>query len=312
MRVSSDLLYGILAKYDRVRSTELDRRVKELSSGKSVLAPSDSPVDFARSLRLKRYSQRLERLNKNIDVVLSFLDSGESVLNSAVDTLEGARVKIIQILNTGVINSEEADSLADYFKSIRDYLLQLGNSKEGDSYLFGGVKSQAPPFSSDGTYQGSTEETTVPIAPGVESNTNFNGGEYFAVNKVSNKVLAVEVLDDIVNILESGDLSKLQTQEISVDLGDGVKSMNLLDAFDAALSKMAQYRSIIGTKVKVAQDLKVQNQSMDLRVKELGSKLTDADYPQAIADYQKAKTAYEALLSAISSVEGLSILDYLK
>ncbi|WP_456342084.1 flagellin N-terminal helical domain-containing protein [Thermovibrio sp.] len=312
MRVSSDLIFDILVKYDRLRSSQLARKTQELSSGKSVLAPSDSPVDFARSLRLKRFSEGLERLNKNIDVVKSYLDSAESSLSSAVATLQGVRVKFIQLLNTGVIASEEAKTLSDYFRSIRDYIIQLGNEKVGDSYLFGGVKTQTPPFTSDGTYRGSTQETTVPVAPGVESNTNFNGQNYFAVNKSSGKALVVEVLDRVIEIVESGDVSRLESDEITVDLGDGEKSMKLLDAFDAALSKMMEYRSILGSKQKVVDDLKVQNESMVLKLKELDSKLTDADYPEAIAEYEKAKTAYQALLAAISNIQSISLLNYLK
>jgi len=312
MRVSSDLIFDILVKYDRLRSSQLTRKTEELSSGKSILAPSDSPVDFARSLRLKRFSERLERLNKNIDVARSYLDSAESSLGSAIDSLEEARVKFVQLLNTGVITSDEARALADYFKSVKDYIIQLGNEKVGDSYLFGGVKTQSPPFDSDGTYQGSTQETTVPVAPGVETNTNFNGQDYFAVNRSSGKALAVEVLDRIIETVESGDISALESSEITVDLGDGERSMKLLDAFDAALSKMMEYRSILGTKQKVIDSLKFQNESMVLRLKELDSKLTDADYPGAIADYEKAKTAYQALLAAISDVQNISLLDFLK
>ena len=312
MRVSSATLYNLLIKYERERSTTLTRKVEELSSGQSLLYPSDEPVDFARSLRLTRFSQKLERLNKNIDVVSSYLDTAESTLASAVTTLQDGRVKLIQLLNTGVVTQDEAETLSDYFKELRDYILHLGNEKVGDSYIFGGVKSQSPPFSDDGTYQGETAETTVPVAPGVELNTNFNGGEYFAVNGVSGKALAVEVMDRIREIIDSGELSRLQTDTIDVDLGDGVESVTLLEAYDLALSKMMTYRSIVGTKQQVAANLKTQNESMNLRLKELNSKLTDADYPQAIAELEKAKTAYEALMATVAQTKGLSLLNFLK
>ena len=308
MRVSSEFIYQLLVKYDRERSKVLSRKVEELSSGREILKPSDSPVDFARSLRLERFSKKLERLNKNIELVSSYLDSAESFVNSAVTTLEGVRVKIIQLLNSGILNNEDAQVLTDFFKSARNYILQLGNQKEGDSYLFGGVKTQTPPFSQDGTYQGATQETTVPVADGVEVNTNFNGKEYFAVNRASNKALAVEVLDKIVELLEAGDFSRLQSDTITVDLGNGSHSMKLLDAFDAALSKMSQYRSILGTKQRTVENLKLQNESINLRFKELHSKLVDADYPEAVAQYQKAKTAYEALLAAVSQVQKETLL----
>jgi len=312
IRVSSSKIYDLLLKYDRQRSSELTRKTEELSSGKSILYPSDAPVDTARYLRLDRFSGKLDRLNKNIDLILSFVDSAESIMASAVDDMQEARVRFVQILNTGVISEDEAQTLADYFSSIKGHILQLGNEKVGDSHLFGGVKTQTPPFADDGTYQGSTEETTVPVASGVEENVNFNGKEYFAVNNSSGKMLAVEVLDKIVEIIESGDIDRLHTETITVDLGDGAEEMKLLDAFDAALSKMMQYRSILGTKQKLLDNLKVQNESMSLRLRELSSKLKDVDYPEAIAEYEKAKTAYQALLAAISQTQQISLLNYLQ
>jgi len=312
MRVASLAVYQTLLKYDSERNAVIKRKSEELSSGKSVLYPSDEPVDFARSLRLKRFSQKLERLNKNVDVVSSYLDTAESSLASAVNTLQEVRVKFIQLLNTGVITGEEAQTLSNYLEEMRNYVLQLGNERVGDAYIFGGVKSQSPPFAGDGTYQGETAETSVPVAAGVELNTNFDGSQYFAVNQVSGKVLAVEVIDKIREIIDSGELSRLHTDTIEVDLGDGAQEVSLLEAYDMALSKMMTHRSIVGTKQQVASNLKAQNESMNLRLKELDSKLTDADYPKAIAELEKAKTAYQALMAAISQIQNLSLLEFIR
>jgi flagellar hook-associated protein 3 FlgL len=45
MRVPDIKFFDILLKYDRKRSVDLARKTEELSSGKSLLYPSDSPVD---------------------------------------------------------------------------------------------------------------------------------------------------------------------------------------------------------------------------------------------------------------------------
>ncbi|ADU97347.1 flagellar hook-associated protein FlgL [Thermovibrio ammonificans] len=312
MRISTGELFDLFIRYDRLKSAEIKRKAEELSSGKSILRPSDSPVDYARLLRLDRFVENLDRFNRNIDLVKANMDTAESALASTVQTLEAARVKIIQILNTGALNGEDAKTLADYFESVKDYVIQMGNEKVGDAYLFGGVKTQSPPFDSDGTYQGETRETTVPVANGVEVSTNYNGENYFGVNRVSGKITVVEVLDRIVQIIQSGDLSQLDSATVTVDLGDGPQTMKLLDAFDAGLSKIMEYRSILGTQVALVDDLKTQNEAVALHAKELRSKIGDADFASVISDYDKAKTAYQALLSTYTDLKQLSLLNFLK
>jgi len=310
MRVPDIKFFDILLRYDRKRSFDLTRKTEELSSGKSLLYPSDSPVDFARVIRLKNVVENFNRFNRNIDLTQNILETAESVLGTVVNTAQTARAKIVQLLNTGALNEDDAKVLVDYFKSVKNYILQQGNTKIGDSYLFGGVRTQDPPFASDGTYNGETTVTTVAVANGVEVNTNFNGEEAFGVNLLSNKILIVEVIDKIVEIIESGDISRLNTEEIAVDLGEGTQNLKLLDAFDAGLSKIMEYRSIIGTNISTVENLKMQNENLRVHYSNLISKIEDTDYAAAISEYEKAKTAYEALIAAIQQTKDLSLLKF--
>ncbi|MEO2067975.1 MAG: flagellar hook-associated protein FlgL, partial [Desulfurobacteriaceae bacterium] len=155
MRVPDIRFFDILLKYDRKRSLDLTRKTEELSSGKSLLYPSDNPVDAARSLRFKKLISTFERFNRNIDLTKTHLETAETALNSVVNVAQEARTKIIQILNAGVISDEDAKVLKDYFQSVRDYIIGQANTKVGDHYIFGGVKVQSTPFADDGTYNGS-------------------------------------------------------------------------------------------------------------------------------------------------------------
>ncbi len=312
MRVADGMVFDILLRYDRLRSEQLKRSTEELSSGKSILKPSDNPVNFARSLRFQRFIEKIERFSRNIDLTDNTLKMAETSMTSAINLLQEARVRIIQVLNTGTLNGEDAKVLADYFRNVASYIVNMGNTKVGDSYIFGGVKTQSAPFDSDGTYNGETVETSVPVADGVSVNTNFNGADYFGVNRVSNRITVVEILNRIADIIEAGDLERLHTETVSVDLGDGVEDLKLLDAFDKGLSHIEAYRSILGTQQRVVEDIKTQNDAVAVHFKELKSKIEDADYTEAIAEYEKAKTAYQALLAAITQTQNLSLLNYFK
>ncbi|ADY73668.1 flagellar hook-associated protein 3 [Desulfurobacterium thermolithotrophum DSM 11699] len=316
MRVPDIKYLDILLKYDRKRSVDLTRKTEELSSGKKLLYPSDNPVDAARALRFKKLISTLNQYNRNIDLAKTQLETAESALDTIINVSQEARAKIVQIMNTGVINEDEAKTLKDYFENLKSYIIGQSNTKVADHYIFGGVKTQTKPFNDDGTYQGETQETTIAIANGVETNTTFNGKEYLGVNYSSNKILIVEVIDKIISLIDSGNLQQLNSITIDVDLTNdstnNPTSIKLLDAFDKGLSKIMEYRSIIGTKIGTAENLKVQNENMRLHYSNLVSKIEDADYTAAIAEYEKAKTAYEALLATIQQTKDLSLLKYYK
>ncbi len=313
MRVPDIKFFDLFIKYDRKREATLQRKTEELSSGKRLLYPSDNPVDSARVLRFKKLISTFERFNRNIDFAKTSLENAESVLDTVVNTLQEVRVKIVQVMNTGVINDEDAKTLVDYFKAAKEYIINQANFKIGDNYIFGGVKVQDPPFDSDGKFRYkdssgkyTVDTTKISVANGVDVELNYNGADMFGVNQTSGKITAVEVIDKIIDIIESGDIKQLNTAEITVD----GTSMKLLDAFDKGLNQIMEYRSILGTQIATVENLKTQNENLRLHYSNLVSKLEDTDYAQAISEYEKAKTAYDALLAAIQQTKDLSLLKY--
>ena len=54
----------------------------------------------------------------------------------------------------------------------------------------------------------------------------------------------------------------------------------------------------------------MQNENLRLHYSNLISKIEDTDYAAAIAEYEKAKTAYEALITAIQQTKDLSLLRF--
>ncbi|SNZ03738.1 flagellar hook-associated protein 3 FlgL [Persephonella hydrogeniphila] len=421
MRIPDIAFFDTFIKYDRLREKDLDRYTRELASGKKILTPSDNTVDNIRSLRFKRLTSDIQAYNRNIDMVKTSLDVAESTLGNIVDAAQETRVEIIQLLNTGVLDEEDANVLRDYFDSMRNYIIKQANVKIGDSGLFGGVKTQIDAFDTRGIYQGEFVETTVPISKGVELNTTFNGVEYLGTiqsgvwndtnsnnivdpDEVSNKIGIVKALDDIIQIIDSGELYKLhgyfsdmgynsssdplvaptESGTLTIRYGsytlninydgdtadptnpstldelvnainsdptnqdieafvfqdrDGVYRLGLvakndpstpievsdssgalmkrlgsvspiLETFDKGFKGVSAHRSIIGTQINVADNIKSQNELVNVLYSELISKIEDTDYAGVISELEKSKTAYQALLASIAQNKDLSLLKF--
>ena len=228
MRVPDIAFFDTFIKYDRLREKDLEKYAKELASGKKILTPSDNTVDNIRSLRFKKLKSDIETYNRNIDLVKTNLDVAESTLGNIVEAGKETRVDIINLMNYGVLDYEDAQVIRDYLQSMRDYMINQANIPVGDSRLFGGVKSQVNPFDSRGIYQGEFVDTTVPVAPGVELNTTFIGKDYLGTipsgvwidtnsdntvdpNEINHKIGMVKAIDDIIHIIDSGNLNRLHS-----------------------------------------------------------------------------------------------------
>ncbi|WP_457644627.1 flagellin N-terminal helical domain-containing protein [Persephonella sp.] len=321
MRIPDISFFDTFIKYDRLREKDIERYTKELASGKKLLTPSDNTIDTVRSLRFKRLNNDIETYNRNIDLVKGTLDVAETTLGNIVNTGQEVRVEIIRLMNTGVLDYEDAQILRDYLSSMRDYIINQANVSVGDSRLFGGVKSQIDPFDpTTGVYQGETLETTVPVAKGVELNTTFNGEAYLGVNTNTGKMAMIDAIDEIIAIIDGASaspptrsLEEINTATINVTVdGKDYGNVTILEAFDIGLSKIMQQRSKIGEQMVIADNLKIQNDTMKVNFSELISKLEDADYAGVIAELEKSKTAYEALLASISQNKDLSLLKFIK
>jgi len=222
MRITDLIKYDNYIKNDQIRQNEIEKYSKQIATGKKLLSPSDDTVATVASLRLKTINQNIDTYLRNMDFVLNVLDQAESTLSNISKAGQELRVEIIRLLNTGVLDKEDAKVLRDYFVNMKDYIIKQANYSIGDTRIFGGVKSQTDPFAPDGTYQGETTETKVPVAPGVELNTTFNGKVYLGVNNDSNKMIMAEAIDKIVSIIDNaiagtGSLGDLNTATISVN-----------------------------------------------------------------------------------------------
>ena len=317
MRISSSYIYNTYLKYDKTRQKDIAKYTKELSSGKRILTPSDDPISLAKSLRFKSIRKDLDGYLKNIKIVQNTQEIAEESLKNIIESSQEARAEIVRLHNTGVLDKEDAKVLRDYFKDIRDYIVNQANVKIGDEYIFSGVKSQIAPIdTSDGTYNGETKETTVPVAKEVKDiPIRFNGKDYLGVDKKDNKMILVKALDKVIKIIKDGDLSKINDPNaITVKANDDEeeKPMSILEAFDTGLDAVMRYRSFIGTQEKRVNDLKSQHEMFKVHYSNLISTLEDADFTKSVAELEKSKVAYEATIASFNQNKDLSLLNYFK
>lgn len=159
---------------------------QQLSSGKKLLRPSDDPVGAAQVVRLTEELDKLTQYKRNNDLLKNSLEQEEVVLSNINDSLNRARVLMIQAGN-GIYDSADRKAIGIEIGEIRDEVFALMNSQNANGeYIFAGYQSQSPAFafspSSAGnkyTFQGDDGINNIRVSDAQTIQSNSSGKSVF-------------------------------------------------------------------------------------------------------------------------------------
>ena len=294
MRISNISNYDAFLKHVRTRQKEIAKYTEQLSSGKRILTPSDDMVALAKSLKLKATNKEIDNYLSNITNVHNRQVTAETALSNIYDAAQDARVEIVRLLNHGVLDMEDAEIVDDYLQGLKKYIIEQANTQYGDTYLFGGTKSDQKPFDENGIYRGNTEEQEVPVSKGYDggyqAKATFDGSK-LNLDKI---ISAINKINDAID--DKKDLS-LITDELLTDFDEGMNAIGVV-------------RSQIGNQMKTIEDFQLQYEGFKATYNEMISKLEDADVAKAIGQLEQSKVAYEASMAVFNQNKDLSLLKY--
>lgn len=183
MRISTQTFY------QRSTNSILDRQAKtsqlnvHLSESKRVLQASDDPVAAASIQRLKQSVSVNTQYLKNIEVADSSNSLEENTLGQVVNLMQRTRELMVST-GDGIYSSANFETVAKELEQIKEELVSLGNSKDGNSeYIFSGFEVDNKPFQVDAfgavKYTGDQGVRKLQVGTGVKAAINDNGFDLF-------------------------------------------------------------------------------------------------------------------------------------
>jgi len=269
----------------------------QIASGQRVTQLSDDPSAASRILGLESQKQEIQQFSRNQSRALTL---SQSVFGSlgALKTISD-RAGELGVLGSGTGGSDSYQAYSAEVNQLIEQAIQDGNSRLGSDYLFGGTKTDAPPFEvtrdANGnatavTYNGAataaemqTSEGTV-ISPLTDGATNQNLGTFV------NNLIALR--DALTNQDPTAVQAAASTLHGSED--DLLVAISGVGAVQTRLEADATANS---------------TRFNDLE--KLISQDSDADLAQTLTKYQQTQMAYQAALQSGAQVMQLSLLDYL-
>lgn len=307
MRVTTANAYESALSNLQSRQQSLSQAQERLTSGKRVEKASDDPVAAARAERALAAMVRSESNQRALDASRNVTTQTESALGDAGSLMQQIREQVLNAGN-GSYSDSDRQTLANAIQGMRDQLLGIANRGDGTgNYLFGGQGTQSPPFidtPSGVTYQGTAGQTVLPSDGQLP--TSQDGSKIWLqapAGAGGGAPLSVfTVLDKIVAELKTPGLSGTQ-------IAQNVKTG--LDQVDAVSSNLLAARSAAGATLNQLDTTESRISATKLAAQTDQTNAVDLDMVQAISDFQNQQTGYDAALKSYSTVQKLSLFQYI-
>ena len=145
IRVSSNqMMYNYKKQLNDANSRQ--DKLLEQGDGNKLHRPSDDSVGYTKYLRYDTSSQENTQYQENVNTGISWMKASDSALVSMTNIQTTFKEKTVAAANDTNNTSDRAAIGKEMMAEIQE-LVSLGNTMQGDRYLFAGQKDTTMPFS---------------------------------------------------------------------------------------------------------------------------------------------------------------------
>jgi flagellar hook-associated protein 3 FlgL len=288
----SSIKTAVLANLQR--SIQKGQKIQEqLSSGKTINRPSDSPTGTLVSMQLRGETRAQAQYVRSSDDGVGWLSTLDGTLASTSTALNKARELTVQGLNSGGGSAESRRALSVEMDQIRKTMIGYANTTYLDRPVFGGTTTGTVAYSEDGEFVGNNDEVTRTVGPNSKVRVDAAGAAAFGEGDTQ----VFKVLDDISKALTANDMDAVSA---------GLKKL------DTAADNVKNTLSDVGARYNRVNQMKQSAQDRLLDVTAQLSDVEDVDLPKTIMEMQLQQTSYQAALAASAKVIQPSLIDFLR
>ncbi|MEC2071267.1 flagellar hook-associated protein FlgL [Alkalihalophilus marmarensis] len=143
MMLSTSSLKHISQGYNRLANLQ-----DQLATGKRITKASQDPVVAMKGMRYRSQVTEVGQFQRNLREVYNWVDSADSALDEATQTVQRIRELATQASNDTYEATQRAN-IAKEVKQLREHLQSLANTKVSNKYIFNGTNTTQPPIIDD-------------------------------------------------------------------------------------------------------------------------------------------------------------------
>lgn len=348
MRVADKMNHRQVIHNLNKNRSELSKFQNQAALQKRITKPSDDPLGAARILEARTELQGFNQFEKNIVSTKGFVEFSEQSLGEIGDLLIRAKELAIQQSSDGASGPETRKMVAMEIRQIFEQMVNVGNRKFGDRYLFGGYKTLKAPFDMQGNYYGDDAEIEIPIDKDAKMVMNIPGSKVFLGKGINDPIGSTRELDpslaedptpaeappelrgpssqlndslvDDPTINDSGYwgprsvniFSTMRALEVGLKTNDKSVIQSSLDFIDDGLNQINLSRAELGSRISVLNTGLDTIQKLQVDSKILESNIEDVDMYELVNNLNKTQNQLEASLATSGKMIQNSLLDFLR
>ena len=214
------------------RSYENQTKLMEQSDGSSLHRPSDNAVNYSKYLRFETSLSENTQYQSNVSTAISWMSSSDSAMVSMTDIMKTIVEKTTSAAN-GTNNEESMAAIGKEMLAEVQEIVSLGNTQQGDRYVFSGQSDLVQPFSmsTDKQTRGLTktlDDKQKSFFSDADDNGSIsqmltlkgNDGNTYYANTLTGKVYTKEFVD-------SGYKDKIAAGQTTVAAADAAGSLTV-------------------------------------------------------------------------------------
>ncbi|MEO2215742.1 flagellar hook-associated protein FlgL [Chromobacterium vaccinii] len=300
MRISSNQYQSVVLLAMQNSSSGMSELLQKMSSGQSMLVPSENPIASVRLLRLQREEASLKQYRDNIGALKSQLTKNETLLSGISFSLRDARDLLVAAANQPA--TDDLKAMASPLVSLRDSILYAANTKDSEGrYMFSGsavnsatiAVDDAQPAGSRYRYNGNSDRQQVTVGEGVTQTSN----------------VTLEAMAPLLNQLDKA-IATLQSPTLdSKDPAVGATMREVMNGVDTALDRIGGTISELGGAQNVLKTLDGNHDSLSLANQGSIIELGSLDYATAYIDMNNLSMALQTSQKAYGKVSQLTLFD---
>ncbi|MFP5372330.1 MAG: flagellar hook protein, partial [Actinomycetes bacterium] len=269
------------------------RLQQQLTSGRLISAPSDSPTGTNRSMQTRSDQMAVDQQARNITDAKSWLESADSVLQSMVGAAQRVRDLTVQGSNTGSLSPASQAAIGMEVSALREALLGQANRTVQGRPLFGGVTSGTVAYDPLGNFVGQGGAPILRRVSDTEAvRVDLTGPEVFG--PPGNDLFAI-------------------VGKIAADVTANPAALaGHLSDLDAVIDGLLNGVSDVGARAKRIERAEQINGEQALVLQSRLAETENIDLPMTVMQLQMRQVGYEAALSATAKSLQPTLVDFLR
>jgi flagellar hook-associated protein 3 FlgL len=168
MRLTNAIMYNNALFNLNLQNQQMLQDSQQASSGKAINSPSDNPIGAAQSIQFQstiNFADQYMTLGQQATGNLSTAEGAITTVNDIMANVVGLATQAAN----GTQNADTRKITATSIDSFLQQIIQIGNTKIGSNFIFGGRQTNVPPVNDGGQYVGDSQALSTVVNTGNQS-----------------------------------------------------------------------------------------------------------------------------------------------